>query len=106
MTPRFVIDTTTALGGLQGLFVTFFRGRWQAACSVIGMPPGAADREDMPVSFNLYLLGFVILLAGLIYGATLINIPTQWIVVGTIVMVGLGLMSAVKGTRQKDPPAT
>jgi hypothetical protein len=55
------------------------------------------------MSFGLYLTGFVVLIGGLIYGATLVNIPTHWIVVGTIVMVGVAILSGVKATRQKDP---
>jgi hypothetical protein len=31
------------------------------------------------------------------------RMPTHWILVGAIVMVGIGLLSAVKATRQKDP---
>jgi hypothetical protein len=28
--------------------------------------------------------------------------PAHWIAVGAIVMIGIGLLSAVKATRQKD----
>jgi hypothetical protein len=28
--------------------------------------------------------------------------PTQWIVVGAIVLIGVGILSGVKATRQKD----
>ena len=57
------------------------------------------------MSFGLYILGYFILIGGLIYGATLLHIPNQWIVVGAIVMVGLAVLSGVATTRQKDPPA-
>jgi len=55
------------------------------------------------MSFGLYAAGFVIFIGGLVYGAHLLHVPTQWIVVGAIVMLGLGILSAVKATRQKDP---
>ena len=55
------------------------------------------------MSFALYAIGFVILIAGLIYGAHLMHIPPRWIVVGAIVLSGLGIVSGVKATRQKDP---
>jgi hypothetical protein len=55
------------------------------------------------MSFGLYAGGFVIMLGGLIYGAHLMHIPGQWIGVGAIVMLGIGILSAVKATRQKDP---
>lgn len=57
------------------------------------------------MSFALYLAGFLVLIGGLAYGAVLLNVPTQWIVVGAIVLAGIGLLSGVKATRQKDPPA-
>jgi len=56
-------------------------------------------------SFMLYVLGFIILLAGLIYGAYLIHIPQTWIIVGSLVVVGLGVMSAVSHTQRRDPPS-
>jgi len=31
------------------------------------------------------------------------HIPQQWIVVGALVMVGLGVLTGVKNTRMKDP---
>ena len=56
-------------------------------------------------AFMLYVLGFIVLLAGLIYGAHLIGIPQTWIVVGALVLIGLGIMSAVSRTKRRDPPA-
>jgi uncharacterized membrane protein len=55
------------------------------------------------MSFGLYAMGFAILIGGLIYGAHLLRMPTHWIVVGAIVMLGVGILSGVKATRQKDP---
>ncbi len=55
------------------------------------------------MSFGLYAAGYVIMVGGLIYGAYLMHMPTHWIAVGAIVMVGIGILSAVKATRQKDP---
>lgn len=55
------------------------------------------------MSFGLYATGFAIAIAGVIYGAYLMHIPAQWIAVGALVMLGVGILSAVKATRQKDP---
>jgi len=55
------------------------------------------------MSFGLYAMGFAIMLGGLIYGAHLVHMPTHWIAVGAIVLLGLGILSGVKATRQKDP---
>jgi len=55
------------------------------------------------MSFGLYAIGFVILIGGLIYGAHLAHMPAHWIVVGSIVLLGIGILSGVKATRQRDP---
>ncbi len=56
------------------------------------------------MSFALYLVGILIVLGGAIYGAVLLNVPTQWIVVGSLIIVGLGVLSAVSHTRSRDKP--
>jgi uncharacterized membrane protein len=57
------------------------------------------------MSFGLYAIGFAILIGGLIYGAYLVHMPTHWIVVGAIVLLGAGILSGVKATRQRDAAA-
>jgi hypothetical protein len=56
-------------------------------------------------SFVLYMIGMVVVIGGLAYGAHLGGLSTQWIVVGSVVLFGLGLLGAVKHTRRRDPPA-
>ena len=55
------------------------------------------------MSFGIYATGFAILIAGLAYAAHMMHMPSRWIIVGVIVMVGVGIMSSVKAARQKDP---
>jgi hypothetical protein len=55
------------------------------------------------MSFALYTIGFLVMLGGLIWGAHMMHVPAQWIGVGTVVLLGLGILTAVKNTRQKDP---
>lgn len=56
-------------------------------------------------TFVIYAIGFLILLAGLIYGAVLLGVATQWIVVGSLVLLGLGIAMGVGKTRTKDVSA-
>jgi len=56
-------------------------------------------------AFMLYVAGFFVLLAGLGYGAYLIHVPHTWIIVGVLVILGLGIMSAVSRTKRRDPPS-
>lgn len=56
------------------------------------------------MSFILYLIGFLIVIGGLVYGAVLLHVQPQWIAVGAIMLTGAALLTGVKATRQKDPP--
>jgi hypothetical protein len=55
------------------------------------------------MSFGLYSIGFAIVIGGLIYAAYLLHMPAHWIVVGAAVLLGVGILTGVKATRQKDP---
>jgi hypothetical protein len=55
------------------------------------------------MSFGLYALGYLILIAGVAYLAHLIHIPSHYIVAITVIMLGIGVVTGVQSTRQKDP---
>jgi hypothetical protein len=55
------------------------------------------------MSFGIYIVGFLILIGGLIYGAVILHVAAQWIAVGAIVLVGLAILKGVTATRQRDP---
>jgi hypothetical protein len=54
------------------------------------------------MSFGIYAIGFAILIGGLAYAAHLVHMPSHWILAGAVVLIGVGILSAVKATRQKD----
>lgn len=54
-------------------------------------------------NLGLYILGFIIVIGGLAYGAFLAGLPPHWIVVGVVVLVGIGILSAIKRTQHKAP---
>jgi len=54
------------------------------------------------MSFALYIIGFIVVIIGLAWGAHLAHVPQQWIGVGVIVLAGLGVIKAVTHTRQRD----
>ncbi|HYL74974.1 MAG TPA: hypothetical protein VEU96_12260 [Bryobacteraceae bacterium] len=54
------------------------------------------------MSFALYVVGFIILIVGLVMGANLMHVPERWIGVGVVVLIGLGILTGVTATRQKD----
>jgi hypothetical protein len=54
------------------------------------------------MSFGIYLAGIVLVICGIVYGAAMLHAPTHWIVVATLVMLGVGVVTAVKATRERD----
>jgi hypothetical protein len=55
------------------------------------------------MSFGIYLAGFIIVIIGLALGAHMMHVPPQWIGVGVLVLVGLGIVKGVASTKQRDP---
>ncbi|MBW3570777.1 MAG: SoxR reducing system RseC family protein [Gemmatimonadetes bacterium] len=55
-------------------------------------------------SFATYLVGFIVLIVGLAIAASLLGVPTVWIAVGVIVLVGIGIISASNRQTPRDPP--
>ena len=53
-------------------------------------------------SFALYLTGFIILIGGLSYGAYELGVQPVWIGTGAVVLTGIGIITAVSKTRQRD----
>lgn len=54
-------------------------------------------------SLSIFIVGFIILIAGLSYGASLAGMPPQWIAVVAVVLAGIGVVTGVSKTRMKDP---
>ena len=55
------------------------------------------------MSFGMYMVGFIVLIVGLCLGAYLMHVPQQWIGVGVVVLIGLGILMGVTTTRGRDP---
>jgi hypothetical protein len=55
------------------------------------------------MSFGIYAVGYLILIAGLAYLAHLMHIPQRYIIAGGIILLGVGIVTGVQRTRQRDP---
>jgi hypothetical protein len=53
------------------------------------------------VSFGTYAIGFLVVVAGLICGASLMHVPTFWIVLGWIMLAGQALLIRRVATRKE-----
>ena len=63
-----------------------------------------AERErKVWMSFALYGFGYLIVIAGVAYLAHLMHIPQTYIVAIVVILFGVGIVTAVQNTRQKDP---
>jgi hypothetical protein len=55
------------------------------------------------MSFGIYAVGYLILIIGVAYLAHLMHIPERYIIAGAIILFGIGVVTGVQTTRQKDP---
>lgn len=55
------------------------------------------------MSFGIYAVGYLIVIAGVVYLAHLMHIPQNYIIAIGIILLGIGLVTAVQNTRRKDP---
>ena len=55
------------------------------------------------MSFALYMIGFLIFLGGVDWGAVVAGVPHLYIGIVCLVILGIGIFSAVSKTRSKDP---
>ena len=56
-------------------------------------------------SFSTYLIGFIVLIIGLAIAGILVGISQTWVIVGCIVLIGIGILTATTRTKPKDPQA-
>jgi hypothetical protein len=54
-------------------------------------------------NFFVYMIGVILVVGALAYGANLMGISATWIAVGAVAILGLGVMGAIVKTRQKEP---
>jgi hypothetical protein len=54
------------------------------------------------MSLALYVIGYAVMVIGLAIGAHMMKVPSQWIGVGCLILIGCGIFTGVTNTRQKD----
>ena len=78
------------------------RENWPYYCSTGRL--NSPYTETNMSSFSTYLIGFFVLIIGLAIAAYLLNVPSTWILVGVVVALGIGILTATTRTKTKDPP--
>ena len=54
--------------------------------------------------FGLYSVGFAVVIGGLTYAAHLLLMPTHWIVIGAVVLLGAGIVCCCPTDEQPESP--
>ena len=67
-------------------------GGWHGCCMACLM-----------TNFFVYMIGVVLVVGALAYGASLLGLNSTWVAIVALVGVGLGVMGAIVKTRQKEP---
>ena len=57
------------------------------------------------MSFALYLFGFLVLIGGVAWGLTVAGVPSLYVAIACVILVGIGILTGVTNTRRRDPPA-
>ena len=55
------------------------------------------------VSFALYLIGFLVFIAGIVWALDTAGVPRLYIMIAAVILVGLGILTGVGRTRRRDP---
>ena len=51
----------------------------------------------------VYFFGFLLVIGGLAYGAIMLGVPSLWVGIGAVILVGLALMNTVTSTKRPAP---
>jgi hypothetical protein len=54
-------------------------------------------------NFFVYMIGVILVVGALAYGASLMGVGSTWIMVFALAVLGLGVMGAIVKTKQKEP---
>lgn len=54
--------------------------------------------------FSIFLIGYLIFVAGVAFALDLVGVPPTWIVVAVLILVGIGIAAGSTRTKRDDPP--
>jgi hypothetical protein len=58
---------------------------------------------DIDMTFGIYVIGFLLVIAGVAWGLSVAHVKTLYIVITCLILLGLGLATGATRTRAKDP---
>jgi hypothetical protein len=57
------------------------------------------------MSFLIYVIGFLLVIAGVAWALSVAGLATVYIAIACLILLGLGVLTGATRTRHKDPPA-
>lgn len=57
------------------------------------------------MSFMLYVFGFLVVIAGVAWAMDIAGVQSRWILITSLILLGLGILTGAARTRSKDPPS-
>ena len=58
------------------------------------------------MSFLLYMIGFIVFIAGLAWLATVAGVSQVFVTIGAVILLAIGIFTAVSRAREKEPPVS
>lgn len=55
------------------------------------------------MSLTIYLIGFVIVIAGVAWGLVTAGVSTLYVMIGCVILLGIGILTGATRMRAKDP---
>jgi hypothetical protein len=63
----------------------------------------AAGHEEAAMNFAICIIGFLILIGGVAWALVAAKVPSLYVAIACVILLGLGIISGVTKTRTKDP---
>lgn len=54
------------------------------------------------MSFAIYLVGFAILIGGIAWALITAGVPVLYVIIASVILLGIGILTGVSRTRGKD----
>ena len=55
--------------------------------------------------FSVFLIGYVIFIAGVAFGLDQVGLSGRWIFIAVLILLGIGIAAGATRTKRDDPPA-
>lgn len=88
--------------GMIALIILSFAANQQRKVCILSPSVGGVITLRQTMSSTIYLVGHAVIIVGLALGAHFLRIPTRWIVVGVLVLVGMGLTGLAKSRQGRQ----